>query len=292
MLIIISLTWLVAVPLVALAVLARRRGATAPAPVPAWRDTWASLLYFALAFNIVFFVQELFLVLPKAFVPGLNPTLFHNNHTWRGSDPIAALFQGTGALATLLLGLGCALALRRPARSTGLQLLLAWLAYCGAFMALPQFVIGAVVPQNDVGMAFTWFGLAPTAKVLLAILALLAMPTVAAVLAPAFLALAPAGAHPRTRFRAAWRLAALPALLALPLVFAFRVPREWLEVVLLPLIVVACGIPWLLVASAARPARNDASTGRHPAALAGPALAVLSLLAVFQLLLRPGIPFY
>ncbi|WP_157123717.1 hypothetical protein [Allosphingosinicella indica] len=36
-----------------------------------------STLLATLAFNLVFFVQELFLVLPKALTPGLNPTLYH-----------------------------------------------------------------------------------------------------------------------------------------------------------------------------------------------------------------------
>ncbi len=35
-----------------------------------WKLTLASALLYALAFNLVFFVQELFLVLPKALTPG------------------------------------------------------------------------------------------------------------------------------------------------------------------------------------------------------------------------------
>src|SRR5262245_14742619 len=64
-----------------------------------------SLLVYTLAFNVTFFIQELFLVVPKALTPGLRPTLYHNNHNWEGSHPLENLFQGTGALAILISGL-------------------------------------------------------------------------------------------------------------------------------------------------------------------------------------------
>src|ERR1044071_980816 len=103
--------------LLGLAGLWRSRGAsaasTAPAPPWDWRLTLQSAILYALAFNLVFFIQELFLVLPKALTPGLRPILYHNNHSWQGDHPFAALFQGTGALAILLVGLGFALLLRR-----------------------------------------------------------------------------------------------------------------------------------------------------------------------------------
>ena len=66
---------------------------------PTWRLPIASALLYTLAYNLTFFIQELFLVVPKALTPGLRPTLFHNNHTWQGDHPLASLFQGTGALA-------------------------------------------------------------------------------------------------------------------------------------------------------------------------------------------------
>ena len=41
-----------------------------------WRPVAHSMLAYVLAFNLTFFIQELFLVLPKALVPGLQPTLY------------------------------------------------------------------------------------------------------------------------------------------------------------------------------------------------------------------------
>jgi hypothetical protein len=94
---------------------ARRGGYRSPEPaVPwNWKQTISSALLYTLAFNLTFFIQELFLVLPKALTPGVRPTLFHNNHSWEGENPLTSLFQGTGALAILLSGVVCALLLQR-----------------------------------------------------------------------------------------------------------------------------------------------------------------------------------
>lgn len=138
--------------------LIRAHADAAPGPVMPWnwRLTIKSALLYALAFNLTFFVQELFLVLPKAFVPGLHPTLFHNNHRWEGQDPLASLLQGTGALATLLTGMACALLLRRSVcRSTTVRLFLIWMTYTGFLMALPQVVVGAVNPSGRVRVSFS-----------------------------------------------------------------------------------------------------------------------------------------
>ena len=64
-----------------------------------------SILLCALAFNLTFLWQELWLVIPKALTPGLHPILYHNNHNWTGDSPRVDLLQGTGALATLVSGL-------------------------------------------------------------------------------------------------------------------------------------------------------------------------------------------
>ena len=74
----------------------------------ACRAPWAlivnSAVIYALAYNLTFLLQELFLVIPKA-IYGLQPILYHNNHRWLISDPIEDLLQGSGALAVLVSGL-------------------------------------------------------------------------------------------------------------------------------------------------------------------------------------------
>ena len=227
-----------------------RSAAADAAPEPSkpwnWTLTISSALLYALAFNVTFFIQELFLVLPKALTPGLRPILFHNNHTWEGENPLASLFQGTGALAILLTGVACALLLRRGlGRSSTTRLFLIWMAYHGFFQALPQVVVGALSPYNDVGMAMNYLGLDTTSKATAALVALFAIPPAALWLLPPLLSLAEdpaciASARARTRF--VFRVATLPALTAIALIVPFRVPRELAEVVILPVIVTVTGI--------------------------------------------------
>ena len=274
------------------------RARTEPAtPAVAWdtRLTLLSALLYTLAFNLVFFVQELFLVLPKAFTPGLQPTLFHNNHRWRGEHALANLFQGTGALATFMLGLACLLLLRRGAgRTTATRLFLIWLAYCGVFMALPQVVVGALSSGSDVGMAMDYFRLSTTAKNIAALLALAVIPLFAREFSRHLLGLAShpaqlASAGARSRF--VFQAATLPAGMAVLLILPFRVPREWLEVIFLPVIVTGVGMFW--IQSGAWRLRTVRAAGQQVAiSLTYPLAAAVALLLVFQLLLRPGIPFF
>lgn len=276
-----------------------RRPQGVPAAAPAQRRTpkltVASALLYALAFNLTFLIQEVFLVLPKALTPGLRPTLFHNNHRWEGEHPLASLFQGTGVLAILLTGTACALLLyRRPPRSATARLLLIWMVFNGFFQALPQIVIGALGPRSDVGMAMEYLRLGATARTVAALVALAAIPPIAIGLTRPLLRLAEdptriATGRARTRF--IFRVATLPALAAIPLIVPFRVPRELVEVVLLPVIVAVTGIVWMQ-AGAWRASGVKANDRSRVTTWAGPLCAVLVLLFVFQVLLRPGVRFF
>ncbi len=259
-----------------------------------WRLGATSALLYTLAFNIVFFIQELFLVLPKALTPGLRPVLFHNNHTWEGNNPLARLFQGTGVLATFLTGIVCALLIGRASRaSPTVRLLLIWLAYNGLFQSLPQAVVGAVSPANDVGMAMDYLHMSPAWKMTAALLALAAMPPIALWLTRSVLRLASQATQvdtARARNRFVFQVATAPALVAILLIIPYRIPRNFIEVVLVPAVVTFIGIVWMQAGAwrmrAVQP-NGAASRGR----LAYPAAALLILLLIFQLLLRPGIRF-
>jgi hypothetical protein len=260
-----------------------------------WRLTLTSAVLYALAFNLTFFIQELFLVLPKAFTPGLRPTLFHNNHSWQGDHPLASAFQGTGALATLLVGVSCALLLRRGRqRSDTVRLLLIWMAYNGCLQALPQVAFGAVNPRNDVGMAMDFLQLGTMAKSAAALVALAAIPVLAFGLIRPLLSVADdpaliATARARTSF--VFRVATLPALVAIALIIPFRVPRELIEVLLMPVVVTISGIVWI---QAGAWCVDDVSAkgGKTAVSLAYPLLALLALLFLFQVVLRPGVAFF
>jgi hypothetical protein len=266
-----------------------------PTPTWDWKLTIASALLYALAFNLIFFIQELFLVMPKALTPGLRPILFHNNHRWEGENPLASLFQGTGALAIFVTGFICALLLRRRLpRSASLRLFLIWMAYNGFLQSLPQVVIGSVEPENDVGMAMDYLRLGVAAKMAAAVVALIAIPVVALSLRGPLLSLAVnaadiAGSRARAAFM--FRVATVPALAAIVLVIPFRVPRNWVEVAAVPVVVTVIGIAWMQAGAwAVSQVKASASLSSRSIAYAFGAL--LLLLLVFQLILRPGVRFY
>jgi hypothetical protein len=277
----------------------RRAPADAPrsSPMPwNWQLMASSALLYTLAFNLTFLIQELFLVLPKAFTPGLRPTLFHNDHTWEGINPLASLFQGTGALATFLSATACALFLRRGRpRSSTLRLFLFWMTYNGFFQSLPQVIIGAVEPDNDVGMAMDFLYFDATVKAVAALAALAAIPLIGLRLRRLLLSLAkdPASvASARARARYVFQVATLPALAGILLIIPFRVPRDWIEVVMVPVVVTMVGVAWLQAGAWGVSEVKTGDSGSGAPSIVYPLGAVLALLAVFQLVLRPGIHFY
>jgi len=120
------------------------------------------------------------------------------------------------------------------------------------------------------------------------------MPLVALQLRQPALELADSPAYigsPGARTWFVFRVVTLPALLASALVIPFRIPREMLEVVLVPLLVILPGIPW--IQAGAWRMRGAAANGAATAwPLAYPFVAAVALLLFFQLVLRPGIRFY
>ena len=254
-----------------------------------WRLTLKSTLALALAFNLVFFIQEFFLVLPKAFTPGLEPTLFHNNHDWRGHHPLEDLLQGTGALATVIAGVFFSWWLtRRTPKGDITRLVLFWLALLGFLSALPQVVIGTVILQNDVGRAMSYLHFTPAARLAASIGAFLAMALACWRLAPYLLSVV--SADDSRRGAAAVRLAVLPCLLAIPLIAAFRVPNSTIEVLLPPCVDASIAAAWIV--AAAWHARRASAGLPRLLPLSWLFIALGCLLAVFQLVLRPGIDFY
>ena len=245
------------------------------------RALFASTLLCALAFSLTFLVQELGLVIPKALVPGLAPILYHNDHDWSGKAAVAELLQGGGAVATLFSGLAFLWLAGRvsPARPTW-RLFAFWMAFQGLFQSLSQWAVGSWLPGNDVGRALTYLGAGPAQKGPLFLLAVIAMFAAGVQLARRY----PAAAEGRDAIA---QLAAVLAL-AILLIVPFRVPREPVEVVLIPLVVHLIGLGWLAVGwNFRRPAPPPFGAP----AIAGPLAALIMLLAIFQLVLRPGISF-
>lgn len=244
--------------------------------------TWlpVSAILCALAFSLTFFIQELGLVVPKALVPGLDPILYHNDHGWRGDDPIAELLQGGGAVATLLSGLFFLwLAGRIAPERAAWRLFAFWMAFQGLFQSLSQCAVGSLISGNDVGRALAWLGAGPLAKAALLLVAVAAMFVAGRALARRY----PLTAPDR---RAALLLLATLGVATL-LVIPFRIPREPVEVVLIPLIVHLIGLGWTTLGLSA----NRTATATRAPSIMAPAAALALLLAFFQLVLRPGVAF-
>ena len=185
-----------------------------PEVVPAWPGVLNGSLAFALAFNIVYFVQEFFLAWPKARLPGVEATVYHNNHGWSGDHPDVLLYQGAGALAIIVLGALLSAALFGFGRRLrGWQPLVAWTACLALALGLIQLSIAAMHPENDVGQAFEHLQLSPGSRLLLAALAAMLAVVFGCRFSGAVLAMAPAGAvsTPRARLRYLLKFALLPA---------------------------------------------------------------------------------
>jgi hypothetical protein len=263
-------------------------------PVPwNWRLTIVSALLYTLAYNLTFFLQELFLVVPKALTPGLEPTLYHNNHTWTGDDPLADLFQGTGALAIFISGVIFSQLLRWRQESSTLRLFFLWMAYHGLFQSLPQVVIGAINPGNDVGMAMDYFEMGARSKTFFALAALISVPPLAMWLMHRLLGMAQDVSHietPAARTQFVLLAGTLPALLSILLIIPFRLPREMIEVILPPAVATFVGMAWMQVGAW----RAKGVLFQGAAAIRSmllPLVAVLVVLAIFQFVLREGVSF-
>lgn len=262
-------------------------------PVWNWRLIALSTLLYVLAFNLVFFVQEVFLVWPKALTPGLSPVLYHNNHNWTGDNPVANLLQGTGALAILIAGLVAGLWVqRRRNRPGAVHLFGIWIAYSGLFQSLPQGVAGAIFPPNDVGRAMDYLGFGPIALMIAALASMAAMIAASIWLLRPMLSLADADTSARPDGRSLFILqaATIPAALGTLLILPFRVPGSLDQVVIVPVAVAVLGIFWMQAAAwRVRPAALSQPITRF--AFAMPLAALVAVFALFHLVLRPGVAF-
>lgn len=246
----------------------------------------SSTLICTLAFNLTFFWQELWLVIPKALTPGLYPTLYHNNHAWSGTSPYVNLLQGTGALATLVSGsLSMLLSCRSRPRGAFLKMLLFWLAFQGLFQALAQVVIGAFMPANDLGMAMAYLKIGRL-NIVVAAMGVLAIAAAGAGLARIFPIRNPS---PSLQRRDAFYYAAIPAFLSVLFTIPFRVPRNAIEVVFVPLLTAIVGSGWMLAMDRCTTRTSRGLMTRAPLKL--PFAALCALLLFFQLVLRRGISF-
>jgi len=257
-----------------------------------WRPVVHSLLAYVLAFNLTFFLQELFLASSR------NCFLSCPRRWCRGCSRrcCTIIIAGsarrrslTCALAILLSGLLFAAIASRQARPSFFVL---WMAFHGLFQSLPQFVVGAISEHQDVGRAYDYLVFGWRGEAVLALAALAAIPVAGQWLGARFLSTAwEAGQvdNRASRFGYLLRLAGMPALAAIPIIILYRVPREPIEVLAPPVLVALLGCGWLQLAAFA--AGPIVAKGKAPDRLVSLLVGAAGLLAFFQLVLRPGISF-
>ena len=164
------------------------------------------------------------------------------------------------------------------------------MAYNGLFQSLPQFATASANPGNDTGQALDWFGLPAAGELLVTAIGIAAIVLAGLFMTARFLELGPSMERGRERSQFVFFTAVLPAVLAIPVLILFRVPREWVEVIVPTIAVPLIGLTW--VQTTAWRARVEPRPTEASPSLVVPLVLVVVLLAFFQLVLRPGIPFY
>ncbi len=258
----------------------------------AWPRIINSAVLYALAFNLIFFFQELFLVLPKAVMPGLRPTLFHNDHSWEGTHPAVDLAQGSGALAIFIIGLIFVLVFSRVRHSTGLFKPFAlWMAYHGLVQSFPQIIFAVLDPGTDVGQALGYLNVGETLGILISVIAIAAVVVLGLWLTRPLLEMSPSASileKPRSRTTFIFQIGTLASVLGAMLLFPFRVPLNDLA----PIVLIFFAMPWAL-ANAWRTKKVQVIGNVSNEKISWVPIGLLVvLLAIFQLVLARRVAFF
>ncbi len=249
----------------------------------------SSVLY-ALAFNLIFFIQELFLALGKKWL-GLKAYLYHNNHNWEGSDPMDDLAQGYGAVAIFITGVVCLFIARRIRRSAHwLQLFLLWLGFEGLAQSLPQFIMAASAPDTDTGQAYAYLAISEKLGLLITVAGIILMLAVGMAYSRYLLQLSPSAEYVTTasrRFNYLLYAAVIASLIGIILIVPFRI-MPW-DRAMAPVMVTLISIP-MIFANAWNVKRVQTINSRiNQKVFALPIIMLAILLLIFQLILAKGL---
>jgi len=256
----------------------------------AWMIVINSAVLYALAFNIIFFIQELFLALGKKWL-GLKAFLYHNNHNWEGDHPMEGLAQGYGAVAILITGFICFLITGGLKRSAHwLHLFFLWLAFQGFAQSIPQFITAVFAPDTDTGQAFTYLGVSYNTGVAIAVFCIVLMLYISADFSKLFLRLAPNDNYAATspgRFNYIFKICLLASLIGILLIVPFRI-MPW-DRAMAPVAVTIISVPMLFAnAWKVRPQSTISNISNHQLNIA-PIILLICVLLIFQLVLAKGI---
>ncbi|MEI9908994.1 MAG: hypothetical protein WDO71_04595 [Bacteroidota bacterium] len=255
-----------------------------------WPLVINSAVLYALAFNLIFFIQELFLALGKRWL-GLKAILYHNNHNWEGNHPMDALAQGYGATAIFITGVICLLIARRVKLSPHwLQLFFLWMAFQGLAQSLPQFITAAMAPDTDTGQAYTYLGITDKVGLLITIAGIILMLLTGMAYSQYLLQLAPSDKYIVTashRFNYLFRIAVAASVIGIMLIIPFRI-MPWSRATA-PVFVTLLSIPMVFAhAWKAKPGYTINSEVNRKIFI-WPVVFLIILLLIFQLILAKGV---
>jgi len=255
-----------------------------------WPRIINSAVLYALAFNLIFFIQELFLALGKRWL-GLKAQLYHNNHNWDGNHPMEGLAQGYGAAAILIVAIICLFIARGMKRSSHwMQLFFLWMAFQGFAQSLPQFITATMAPDTDTGQAFTYLGIGDTLGFLISALGIIIMLAICAAYSRYLLQLAPNTDftnHAGKRFAYLFKIAVLASLIGIVLIIPFRI-MPW-DRALAPVFVTLFSIPMVFANGWAVKNINPVNSKINKKVFIVPVILLVIVLLVFQLILAKGI---
>lgn len=252
-----------------------------------------SAVFYALAFNIIFFLQEVFLVMGKKAL-GLKSFLYHNNHTWEGEHPMASLMQGSGALAIFFIGLTCLAIFQFMRTSKSFwKLFVLWLAFHGLVQSIPQVIVAYLDPGTDVGDALVgYLQLNPIILIFLAVTSTVAVALVCIWFSRPLLEYASDDIdlnNPKARLKYIRFIAVGAALIGCVLIVPFRVPP--MTQAIAPFFVFAVSIPWVWAAAAVNRRFNRIQSSVNEKIYWSPIVLLVLLLIFFRVVLAPGVEF-
>jgi hypothetical protein len=252
-----------------------------------------SAVLYTLAFNLIFFLQELCLVLGKKAL-GLKAFLYHNDHNWVGEHPMAYLMQGSGALAIFIIGLACLVIYRFiPYSQSSWKLFIFWMAFHGLIQSIPQVMVVAFDPETDVGEALVgYMGMDQNILIIMAIISMISTVLFSIWSSTQLLQFAPGDvdlSDPKAKLRYIRFIAVGAGLLGSVLVVPFRIFP--MSQAMTPFIVFLFSIPWTWASAAiAKPVKRHSSS-LNEKTYWPPILFLVLLLIFFRLVLAPGIEF-
>ncbi|MGB5170668.1 MAG: hypothetical protein WBN69_04480 [Eudoraea sp.] len=269
------------------------KGISTPKGIANYTTMINSSVLYALAFNLVFFLQELFLVLGKKAL-GLKTLLYHNNHTWEGEHPMTLLMQGSGALAIFLIGLICLGIFHFLTNSKSIwKLLVLWLAFHGLVQSLPQVTVAYLDSSTDVGEALVgYLNLSQPLLIVLAISSIIAIALVNIWFSKELLGFVSSDVdlnNPKARFKYIRFIAVGAAFIGSILIIPFRIPP--ISQAITPFIIFFISIPWIWSSATLSKHVRGTSNKINEKIYWGPIVFLVLLLIFFQLVLAPGVEF-